>query len=151
MFVITQLGSGMAALAIALVLFFTNNRRLAYELILGSVLLWLVVLLIKILIHRSRPSFQLTEARIVGYKQVGQSFPSGHTSQAFFLAVLLTQHFHLSMWITLLVFAAALMVGVTRMYVGAHYPRDVLAGIVLGSAWGLIWVVSSGYVLDRIG
>ena len=151
MFVITQLGSGMAALAIALILFFTNNRRLAYELILGSVLLWMVVLLIKILIHRSRPSFQLTGARIVGYKQVGQSFPSGHTSQAFFLAVLLTQHFHLSMWITLLVFAAALMVGVTRMYVGAHYPRDVLAGIVLGSAWGLIWVVSSGYVLDRIG
>jgi membrane-associated phospholipid phosphatase len=53
--------------------------------------------------------------------------------------------------VTLLVFAAALVVGITRMYVGAHYPRDVLAGIVLGSAWGLIWVISSGYILDRFG
>jgi membrane-associated phospholipid phosphatase len=151
MFVFTQMGSGIAALVIALILFFTNNRRLAYELILGSLLLWLVVLLIKLLVHRSRPSFQLTEARIVGGRAIGQSFPSGHTSQAFFLAVVLTQHFHLSIWVTLLVFAAALVVGITRMYVGAHYPRDVLAGIVLGSAWGLIWVISSGYILDRFG
>ena len=77
MFVITQLGSGMAALAIALILFFTNNRRLAYELILGSLLLWLVVLLIKLLVHRSRPSFQLTEARIVGDRQSGNLSPAG--------------------------------------------------------------------------
>jgi membrane-associated phospholipid phosphatase len=151
MFAFTQLGSGISALVITLVLFITNNHRLAFELILGSVLLWLIVLLIKILIHRSRPFFQLTEARIIGGRAIGHSFPSGHTSQAFFLAVLLTNFFHVSIWVNLLFFAAALMVGITRMYVGAHYPRDVLAGIVLGSAWGLIWVVSSGFIVDRFG
>ena len=37
------------------------------------------------------------------------------------------------------------------MYVGAHYPRDVLAGAILGSAWGLLGGIVYGYVLIRIG
>jgi membrane-associated phospholipid phosphatase len=47
--------------------------------------------------------------------------------------------------------AAGLLVGITRMYVGAHYPRDVLAGAILGSAWGLLGVLVDGYVLNGIG
>jgi len=38
-------------------------------------------------------------------------------------------------------------VGVTRMYVGAHYPRDVVAGAILGSAWGLLAGLVFGYAL----
>jgi membrane-associated phospholipid phosphatase len=37
------------------------------------------------------------------------------------------------------------------MYVGAHYPRDVLAGAILGSAWGLLGGIVFGYVLIRVG
>ncbi len=33
----------------------------------------------------------------------------------------------------------------------AHYPRDVLAGTILGSAWGLLGVLIDGYVMNRIG
>jgi PAP2 superfamily len=36
------------------------------------------------------------------------------------------------------------VVGITRIYVGAHYPRDVLAGAILGSAWGLLGGSSTG-------
>ena len=49
-----------------------------------------------------------------------------------------------------LLYAIALFVGVTRMYVGAHYPRDVLAGAILGSAWGLLGVLVDGYVLNGV-
>ena len=35
-------------------------------------------------------------------------------------------------------YAVAALVGFTRIYVGAHYPRDVIAGIVLGSVWGIL-------------
>ena len=147
----TQIGNGIAALGIALVLFLAGDRLLAYELILGTLTLWLVVELVKILVHRSRPFIRLTQARIVGYRARGRSFPSGHTSQAFFMATLMAQHFHPSVWVAFLLYAAALLVGITRMYVGAHYPRDVLAGAILGSAWGLLGVIVDGYVLNGTG
>ena len=47
-------------------------------------------------------------------------------------------YFDAGVWAVCLLYAIALLVGVTRMYVGAHYPRDVLAGAILGSAWGLL-------------
>jgi membrane-associated phospholipid phosphatase len=147
----TQIGNGFATLAIAMILFLASERFLAYELILGTLTLWLVVVLVKFLVHRSRPFIRLAQARIVGYRPIGRSFPSGHTSQAFFMATLMAQHFHSSVWVVFLLYAAALLVGITRMYVGAHYPRDVLAGAILGSAWGLLGAILDGYVLNRIG
>jgi membrane-associated phospholipid phosphatase len=146
----TQIGNGFATLAFALILFFVSQRYLAYELILGTLTLWLAVMLVKAIAHRTRPFIHLTQARIVGYRPRGRSFPSGHTSQSFFIATLLVQHFHLTFWVVILLYATAMLVGITRMYVGAHYPRDVLAGAVLGSAWGLLGVIFDGYVLSGI-
>ena len=64
------------------------------------------------------------------------------------MATLIASHFHASAWVVFLLYAIALLVGITRMYVGAHYPRDVLAGAILGSAWGLLGVLVDGYVLN---
>ena len=123
---------------------------MAYEFILGSLTLWLMVELLKVLVRRSRPSFRVTQARIVGLRALGRSFPSGHTSQAFFTATLIAPYFHPGGWAVILLYTIALLVGVTRMYVGAHYPRDVLAGAILGSAWGLLGALVNGYVLNGI-
>jgi membrane-associated phospholipid phosphatase len=147
----TQIGNGIASLAIALVLFLAGDRLLAYVLILGTLTLWLVVELVKAVTHRSRPFIKLIQTRIVGYRAIGRSFPSGHTSQVFFVATLMARHFHASVWGVFLLYATALLVGLTRMYVGAHYPRDVLAGAILGSLWGLLGVLVNGYVLNGIG
>ncbi len=147
----TQIGSGIAALTIGLILFLVGNRLVAYELILGTLTLWIMVELVKALVRRSRPIKRVTQARIVGYRAIGRSFPSGHTSQVFFMATLMASHFHASVWVAFLLYAIALLVGITRMYVGAHYPRDVLAGAILGSAWGLLGVLVDGYVLNGIG
>jgi membrane-associated phospholipid phosphatase len=147
----TQIGGGISALAIGLVLYSTGNRQVAYEIILGTLTLWIVVELVKAVVRRSRPFIRVTQARIVGYRAVGRSFPSGHTSQAFFMATLLARHFHASVWAVFLLYAIALIVGLTRMYVGAHYPRDVLAGAILGSVWGLLGVLIDGYMINGIG
>lgn len=144
----TQIGNGITALALGLVLFFTGKRLVAYELILGTLTLWIVVELVKALVRRSRPFIRVTQARIVGSRAAGQSFPSGHTSQAFFIATLMAPHFHANSWIIFFLYAIAVLVGITRMYVGAHYPRDVLAGAILGSAWGLLGVLVEGYILN---
>ena len=147
----TQIGNGIAALGIALVLFLASDRLLSYELMLGTLTLWLVVELVKFVVHRSRPFIRLAKVRIVGYRARGRSFPSGHTSQAFFMATLMVHYFHASFWVAILLYAIALLVGITRMYVGAHYPRDVLAGAILGSAWGLLGVIVDGNVLNGTG
>jgi len=139
--VLTQIGSASVALAVALVLYLIGDRMLSYELLLGTLTLWLVVELIKFLVHRSRPFIRLTQTRIVGNRARGRSFPSGHTSQVFFMATLITQHFHSSLWVVILLYASAFLVGITRMYIGAHYPRDVLAGAILGCVWGLLGVI----------
>jgi membrane-associated phospholipid phosphatase len=151
MLAFTQIGSGLGALAIGLILFFASDRLVTYEFILGSITLWLLVELVKALVRRSRPSSRVTQARIVGLRAIGRSFPSGYTSQAFFTATLLAPYFHAGGWIAFLLYAIALLVGITRMYVGAHYPRDVLAGVLLSSAWGLLGALVNGYVWNGIG
>jgi membrane-associated phospholipid phosphatase len=143
----THIGSGIAAAAIGLVLFLAGDRLVAYLIILGTLTLWIVVELVKALLRRSRPFIRVTQARIVGSLASGRSFPSGHTSQAFFMATLIAQHYHVNAWMMFLLNSVALLIGITRMYVGAHYPRDVLAGALLGSAWGLLGVLVNEYLL----
>jgi membrane-associated phospholipid phosphatase len=142
----TQLGSGAASMMLAGIFYFVN-RIVAYELIFGTLTLWLLVELLKFAVRRSRPFLSLAEARIVGLKARGRSFPSGHTSQAFFAATLLAQYYQFSWWIVIGLYLLALLVGITRIYIGAHYPRDVLAGAMLGSVWGLLGGILEGYWL----
>jgi membrane-associated phospholipid phosphatase len=143
----TQIGSGITALVIALVLFLAGGRLLSYELMLGTLTLWLVVELVKFLVHRSRPFIRLAQARIVGYRAIGRSFPSGHTSQAFFMATLFSHWFQLGIGGTVALYVVAVLVSFTRMYVGAHYPRDIIGGAVLGSAWGVLVTLVDPYWL----
>ena len=144
---VTQIGDGIVSAVLALILFFTGHHLQAYELILGTITLWLVVELVKALVHRGRPFIRLSQARIVGNRARGRSFPSGHTSQAFFMATLMAAYFHAGVWAVCLLYAMALVVGITRIYMGAHYPRDVLAGAILGAAWGLLGGIVYGYVV----
>jgi membrane-associated phospholipid phosphatase len=147
----TQIGNGIFIAVLAVILFLAGDHLLAYGLILGALTLWLVVELVKVAVRRRRPFIRLAQARVVGRRALGRSFPSGHTSQAFFMALLLAGYFRAGVWAVCLLCTAALLVGITRMYVGAHYPRDVLAGAILGSAWGLLEGIVFGYVLIRIG
>lgn len=65
----------------------------------------------------------------------GYSFPSGHTTLAFCMAVVLADTFprHKHKFYFL-----ACIVGFSRIYLGVHFPSDVLAGIILGIILGKI-------------
>jgi membrane-associated phospholipid phosphatase len=146
MWLITQLGSMWAALLSSCLFFVVNYRRLAIEVVLGTMTLWLIVEAIKMFTDRSRPFLVLEGTRIIGREESGRSFPSGHTSQIFFMATLLRYQFHDTGQI-IAFYLIAVLVGFTRIYVGAHYPRDVLGGAVLGSVWGVIVALIDPYFL----
>lgn len=146
MLTITQLGGGVFATGVALVFFLRGNHPMSYEVIVGSLTLWIVVELIKALIHRTRPYIKLKDARIVGKRAGGHSFPSGHTSQSFFLATLLSHYFQLDLLGWLMLYTIASLVGITRIYIGMHYPRDILGGAVFGTFWGLLGTIINTFV-----
>jgi membrane-associated phospholipid phosphatase len=138
MWLATQLGNMLAAFITAFLLFMLNYRRLTIVIIFGTLTLWLLVEIIKALSDRERPFLTLVKTRVIGWREKGDSFPSGHTTQIFFLMTLFIHHFQLGVGESIALYAVAALVGFTRIYIGAHYPRDVIAGIVLGSVWGIL-------------
>jgi membrane-associated phospholipid phosphatase len=147
MWLATQLGNMLAAFLAASLLFILDYHRMAFEIIFGTLLLWLLVETIKALADRDRPFRTLEKTRVIGWKEIGHSFPSGHTTQIFFLVTLFIHRFQLGVGISIALYSIAALVGLTRIYVGAHYPRDVVAGVVLGSLWGILTILVNPYDL----
>lgn len=147
MWLATQLGNIATATAFALLFLLLHYRRLAVEIVLGTITLWLCVETVKVLTDRTRPFHVLDGARVIGWREPGRSFPSGHTAQTFFLTTLLINRFQPGLGGTVALYAVAALVGFTRMYVGAHYPRDVIGGAVLGSIWGVVAMLVDPFLL----
>jgi membrane-associated phospholipid phosphatase len=146
MWAATQIGNGVVGILLGAFLYFIGLRRLAVELLLGILSLWLCVELIKVLVERTRPFLVVTGTRVIGWRERGKSFPSGHTAQAFFMTTLLARYFQVSIPVGVILYSIAVTVAVTRVYVGAHYPRDVLAGALLGSVWGILTGAVEAYL-----
>jgi membrane-associated phospholipid phosphatase len=145
MWLTTQIGSmGFAAL-LAVGAYAWGNRRFAIELTLGTLTLWLLVELVKALTDRARPFNLLRETRVIGWRAPGLSFPSGHTAQTLFAMALSISSFQLPLGIAVGLYGIAALVAFTRVYVGAHYPRDVIAGAILGLVWGILSVLVAPY------
>ena len=147
MWLATQLGNMLAAFALALTFFLLSYRGMAVEVVLGTLTLWLLVELVKVLTDRERPYLALEGIRVIGWRERGRSFPSGHTSQTFFLITLVTHRFLLGLPITAALYLLALFIGFTRLYVGAHYPRDVLGGALLGLIWAAVAALVEPYLI----
>jgi undecaprenyl-diphosphatase len=85
--------------------------------------------------HRARPFAAHRSAHVWGGRSHDPSFPSDHASAAFAIgfAVLLFDRVAGALFL-----AAAVVIGVGRVLIGAHYPADVLAGVLVGLACAVV-------------
>jgi undecaprenyl-diphosphatase len=100
--------------------------------------------LLKDLFQRTRPFHPLRDTtRVVSF-----SFPSNHASNMFALAMFLSYNYSRS---GVVCFPAAALVGYSRVYVGSHYPFDVLGGALWGALIGLVGVAAVWYLMRIAG
>ncbi len=106
---------------------------------------------LKIVFQRPRPELWIIRHQLTSY-----SYPSGHATASFcffgLLAWIGVRYFnHLAikvLWLVLMIFII-LMVGLSRIYLGAHYPTDVIGGWLSSALW-LAILLNSGYFLKRM-
>lgn len=105
--------------------------------LIGSVLLNNVIL--KPLVNRTRPYELIDGLILIGKKADDGSFPSGHAAASIASAVALMGYLKKRYSFPLL--GVALLISFSRLYIGIHYPTDVLAGIVDGILLALLAMV----------
>ena len=141
---LTHLGDTSTWVVIGLLLGAAGGRGRRYEVLLGlgAGLAALASHFLKRACCRPRPTAGVDgrEGRMRGFSALIEipdafSFPSGHTAAAFAIAVALAGQGHGLGPLTL---SLAFGIGLSRVYLGAHYPLDVAAGVGLGALCGLV-------------
>lgn len=137
---ITSLGnSGFIWIVIAAVfLIIPKTRKTGFTMAVSLIIILITVnLILKPLIDRARPfeiNSDILKSILISLPSDG-SFPSGHTAAAFAAA---TAAFCCNKRIGSILYIMAVLMGISRLYFAVHFPTDVIGGIVIGVAAGVL-------------
>lgn len=143
----TYVGDGIFMAALGIILWLLGKKKLGLLLMLSFLLSGLLAQSIKRLEERPRPGLYFKKPEVIHrvddeLLKGKNSFPSGHTTTAFATFSLLAFATRNKL-VQLFFFAVAVVVGYSRIYLGAHFAEDVLAGAALGftSSYFLCWLL----------
>jgi membrane-associated phospholipid phosphatase len=139
---LTVLGDSTIALMFMLP-FISRRPTFVWQFVLAAVLASLLTHGIKELLSAPRPPalLQASDFHLIGQSLQNNSFPSGHTITAFTLAGLFCLQI-LNGTARYAMLVLAVLIGLSRIACGVHWPLDVLGGMIIGwlSALGGIWL-----------
>ncbi|MFZ5968135.1 MAG: phosphatase PAP2 family protein [Bacillota bacterium] len=135
---ITGLGGAFYTIAFSLILILFGNDQIK----MAGIQCLATLSTSHILVHylkkkftRPRPFLNLTDINTFHTHLHDYSFPSGHTTAAFSLAVTLSILFPV---LSFSLITTAFIVGVSRVYLGVHYPTDVFVGMLIGTTFSVM-------------
>lgn len=138
MYKVTDLGGAIFSTLFSLVLLIFGNSKVKLIAIEALVILFIsqiIVQSLKKILGRERPYVIIEKLNTFGIDLSDYSFPSGHTTASFSIATTLALNIPI---LTVYVFIIASIIGISRIYLGVHYPTDVAAGIILGIGSALL-------------
>ncbi len=139
MLLITNLGGGYILIPATIIIIFLIVRKHKEEAFLFSIILLMGCILnisLKSILQRPRPGI----APLIN--ATSYSFPSGHAMNSFVFYTTVSFYFFrftrkkkLSIYISFASLLIIILIGFSRVYLGVHYPTDILAGYSAGFAW----------------
>ncbi|WP_239483554.1 phosphatase PAP2 family protein [Paenibacillus rhizolycopersici] len=130
---VTHLGGALFTVicAVSLACFAEGElSRLGLQSLITLAVSHIVAVLIKRIVRRDRPFRKLEQVKVGKFPLKDYSFPSGHTTAIF--ALVTPFMLALSPAVMLVLISLALLVAISRVYLGYHYPMDCMAGGMLG-------------------
>lgn len=117
-----------------------KNGRIAAMTIIAAILLTDQInsSLLKELFDRIRPCHVLSDVRLLISCGGGYSMPSSHAANNFSLAVILSYFYRQYRYVY---FSLATLIALSRVYVGVHYPSDILIGALVGTVISIFLIL----------
>ncbi len=142
---ITMLGEETILIVLVAIIYFAIDKKLAYRLFFITAASVGTNSIIKNAVKRARPFTVegltcVREATATGY-----SFPSGHTQTFSTWSPVMAMQLK-KRWFSLIIALAIPLVALSRVYLGAHYPTDVMVGMLLGVAFAF----GGNWLYDRV-
>ncbi|MBM7096347.1 phosphatase PAP2 family protein [Bacillus sp. H-16] len=146
--ILTHLGGAAITVSIALLLLMVSSpewKAAAVQSALALLISHLVVTVFKKGFKRARPYLVIGDSYVIRNPLQDSSFPSGHTTAIFSL---ITPYMLYFPGLILILLPLALIVAISRISIGLHYPSDVIAGAALGvgtafvfyQLWMVFWI-----------
>lgn len=147
MYRITDFGGAICTSLFLFILILLGNQKMKYigfESLIALTISQSIVFLLKKTLSRERPYKIIEHLNTFGIDMKDYSFPSGHTTASFSIATTIALNMPRT---SIYIFLLAMIIGISRIYLGVHYPTDVAAGIILGLSASLM---VHFYVLEYI-
>lgn len=141
---LTELGSIWASIGAASALALSGRSRTASRTLAAACVTWTLGQLLKKAFMRPRPYEALDDSRLLIGKPSGASWPSSHPAVLLTFVTVASRDLGLPKAARAGLVALAGSVGVSRTYLGVHYPSDVAGGLLMGRAVGLAWPTGQG-------